>query len=495
MTFDVFQPGVQRLNSWLSRRQRGLLVFAMVGLAAYAGMVRVHLLHGTLRDEYTPQFIAWYALAFVAYVGALVWAEKRSASMRLVWGAAIAFRLLLLVTTPTLSDDVYRYMWDGHVANNGVSPYALPIDSPELDYLDVPVRAQANNKWMASPYMPAAQWLFAGLTRLFPLHPVVFQSAMLVFDLVSGVLIARLLAIAGLPSRRLLIYLWNPLVIVETVHGAHVDAWMLVLTLLALRLALEQFSEERWNIARASLRYSLSAIVFAAATLTKLLPLLLLPIMFWVWRRRDLLVYAVVAIALLIPPAMRAGWGLTGPLDGQGVFGAVRIYGDQWNFNSGLFHWLAMGLSDVGLVTPTTWAKGIVGALMLVVMTVVWYRARSRQTPRRILRLMALPFMAYILLTTTVHPWYLIILLAFLPFLAPASDESSRRWLLLIPWLYLSGAVALSYLTYLDPNNFREYDWVRRIEWLPTLLFLCAGWVWWQHNYDREYVAASQSEG
>ena len=122
--------------------------------------------------------------AFVAYLLGLLWAERRRAApMTLVWGAAIIFRLLLLLTPPTLSDDVYRYLWDGYVANHGVSPYAYPIDSPELDYLDNPLRSQANHRWMASPYLPAAQFLFISLTRLFPLQPLFLQMAMVVFDL------------------------------------------------------------------------------------------------------------------------------------------------------------------------------------------------------------------------------------------------------------------------------------------------------------------------
>jgi hypothetical protein len=82
---------------------------------------------------------------------------------------------------------------------------------------------------------------------------------------------------------------------------------------------------------------------------------------------------------------------------------------------------------------------------------------------------MAGPLMAYILLNTTIHPWYLLILLACLPFLTPAAEETPWRWFAVLPWLYLSGALSLSYLTYLDPLDFRELEWVRRTEWLPTL--------------------------
>ena len=426
-------------------------------------MVSLHLQHGTLRDAHIPDTLVWYALAFVAYLAAILWVERRrTTSLAVIWGAAIAFRVLLLFTVPTLSDDIYRYLWDGHVANNGVSPYAYPIDSPELDYLDIPQRALANNRWMASPYLPTAQFLFTGLTSLFPLQPVVFQAAMVIFDLLSAMLIVKLLRIAELPGYRILIYLWNPLVVVEVAHGAHVDAWMVFLTMLALWLT---FSPHR-----AKMSTWLAPVFLALATLTKILPLLLLPILFWRWRWRQLAFYGAVTIVLLVPPGLYAGWGLTGPLDGTGLFGAIRIYADQWNFNSGIFHWLEVHLLPrLGVIEAAGWAKGVLILALLVVMIGVWLQAQRRPDVRSTLRLMAVPYMAYILLNTTIHPWYILILLAFLPFLPPLPTETQWYWLAAAPWLYLSGAVTLSYLTYLDPHDFRELEWVRQTEWLPTL--------------------------
>ncbi len=224
-------------------RQWPLLLFSSVSLLAYVAMACIDWRYGTLRAAQTPQTIAWYGLAFLAYIGLLFWAERRGMPRRWMWIGAILFRIILLFTTPTLSDDVYRYLWDGYVVNEGVSPYAYAINSPELDYLDIPQRALANNAWMASPYLPAAQAVFFGITAVFPLQPFYLQLAMIGFELAAASILARLLVMAALPPRRLLIYLWNPLVIVEVAHGAHIDAWMLLLTLLAVYFALKRPSE------------------------------------------------------------------------------------------------------------------------------------------------------------------------------------------------------------------------------------------------------------
>ena len=179
---------------------------------------------------------------------------------------------------------------------------------------------------------------------------------------------------------------------------------------------------------------------------------------------------------MLVAPALRADdWGLAGELDGRGLFGALRIYNAQWNFNSGLFHWLENWLESMGIDGPMAQAQEIVYFLMSLLLLAVWWQfRRSNYDVRTTLRWLAVPLGGYLLLATTVHPWYLLVLIPFLPFLAPAENEPKRLWLFVLPWLWLSGIVALSYVTYIDPDNLRDLDWVRLLEWLPTLCLLGA---------------------
>jgi hypothetical protein len=114
---------------------------------------------------------------------------------------------------------------------------------------------------------------------------------------------------------------------------------------------------------------------------------------------------------------------------------------------------------------------------MLLLLTMVWLLAKTNWTPRAALRLMSLPLMGYVLLTPTLHPWYLLMLLAFLPFLTPGSDEPAWFWIFVTPWLYLSGALIFSYLAYLDPRDFTEVEWARHLAWLPTLALLATACI------------------
>lgn len=467
------------------------LLLLLLPLAAYAGMASMQFRYGKLGEQVVLEFLGWYGLACAGFVAAALWVEWRGrVSLGWLWTGAVLFRLLLLLTVPTLSTDVYRYLWDGHVALNGVSPYAFPIEAPELDPLAIPLRGLANHTWMASPYLPAAQWLFAGVAFALPLRPLSFQIVAVIFDLLVALLVGRLLARAGLPRRRLLLYLWNPLVVVEVAHGAHVDVWMALLLLLGVW----QWAAGPAHPASAARqsRFStftaaFSPALLAAATLTKLLPALLTPVLWWRWGWGQRLLFAGLTAGLLLPAGLRAGWGLSGPLDGRGLFGALRIYGDRWNFNSGLFHWLEEALQRAGVADFNGWAKRIVLLALVGLLLWVWRRARrDRHNLRASLRWLAAPLMGYALLTTTFHPWYLLVLLPFLPLLAPGADESRRGWLWLLPWLWLSGALALSYVTYSDPSDLREFEWVRRWEWLPTLALLGLAGIWARYSATPE---------
>jgi hypothetical protein len=388
----------------------------------------------------------------------------------------VLFRgLLLLTSPPTLSTDVYRYIWDGRLANAGVNPYAHAVDSPLLDSFHSVQRTLVDHSWMATPYLPTAQAFFAVVYRLVPDSPVAFQVAAVVLDLLTGLLVIDLLRRLGLPEVRSLIYLWNPLIIVEFAHGAHVDALMILLTVAAL-----------WALVAARSRI-LSVAALAAATLTKGIPLLLLPVVVRRWGWRQVVLYGGLVIGVCLPFALGAGWGLVGPLDGEGLFGALRIYADQWNFNSGVYHWLEVllsGYSTPGAVppevvgrTPIVAAKAIVTICLGLVLAFVWWKMREGRDDLALLRLALAPVAAYLLLATTVHPWYVTLLVPLLPFLPSRPGRSSRAERFLAPGLFFPAAVALSYLTYLDPGNLREYALIRLLEYIPLYAALIwAGW-------------------
>lgn len=436
----------------------------------------------SLRGPHVIFFLAYFLIAALAYGIAVMRLGRDFLPLKLVWIFALAFRVIILFTEPTLSDDVNRYAWDGHLLNQGVNPYLLPVESPQLDAYNIPLRSNVNHAWMASPYLPTTQLLFALVSFIAPQSIKAFQIAAVVFDLLTGWLLLDLLRRFDLPARNVLIYLWNPLVIVEFAHGAHSDSLMIFLMMLSIWFHVR--AERRQNWMR-----TVSAITLALATLTKIIPVLLAPLFVKRWGWRNFLLFIGLILLVLSLFSIGAGWGLTGDLDGTGVFGAFRIYSKWWNFNSGIYHWLEVLIS--GFPTPGAIPVEIVGeqprliARMISVVLLGFaaifahWQAQSRSSEITDLPKFAiLPLGAYLLLSPTIHPWYVTIIMPFLVFLPAA-----QRW----PWIYLSLTVAFSYLTYLNPDDLREYTFVRWVEYIPVYVLLIWGLA--KYLWGRKKIA------
>jgi hypothetical protein len=491
-------PGQRRLVVWggLSFISGAALVGCGLGLATLPD----------LRGPSVPFTLAYFTLAALFYWIAVARLERDRPPLATLWIFAVLMRLPLLRHPPTLSDDVYRYIWDGHLLTRGISPYAQPANSALLDAYTNPLRGLVNHNWMASPYLPVAQLYSALIEWLAPLSPLAFQASALVFDLAVGWLVISLLRRAGLPARRVLVYLWNPLVAVESAHGAHVDYLMLFFMLLAFWV-LEREDPTSADQGRSGFvnsggriqmpaRQIASGLALGAAVLIKLAPVLIAPLLLRRWGWRGLAAFGALILGLCAVFAAGGGWGLSGPLAGRGLFGAIRIYLSSWNHNSSLYHllevWLT-GYKTAGGVPPEpayvssiqlakTVTTGLLGAAVLAGGALAWRldspeRRRSNKSMRSLLRLAVLPLGAYLLLTTTVHPWYLVIVMPFLPFFWWAEGESWRPDLLTWPWLYLSCSVAFSYVTYMNPTDLHEQTWVRQIEYLPFYVLLAGAFI------------------
>lgn len=98
-----------------------------------------------LRGPHVVQFLAYFTLADLAYLFAVLRLKGDPIFLRMLWMFALLFRLALLLTSPSLFDDVYRYAWDGRLLNQGINPYALPVDTPQLDAYATPLRGPVNH--------------------------------------------------------------------------------------------------------------------------------------------------------------------------------------------------------------------------------------------------------------------------------------------------------------------------------------------------------------
>ncbi|HEU5310385.1 MAG TPA: glycosyltransferase 87 family protein, partial [Candidatus Eisenbacteria bacterium] len=348
----------------------GLLVLAALAPIPFLGDLRVR----------TGTMIALWGAAHLAYLGA-VWLVIRGTRMPLVPVIVVAalLRALFLPTEPTLSEDVYRYLWDGRLVTRGVSPYAFAPDDPALAEHRDPLLERLNHAHVPTIYPPAAQLAFASVAAV-STDPRAFKAALLVAETALVLALLALLRARGLPAERILVHAWNPLVVVESYGSGHLD--LLLAALLVASLALLERG-----------RRVPAGIAWALAVTTKYTPVLLGP---WLVRRRAwaFLAAGAATIVLLYLPFAGGGAAL-----GTGL----AAYARHWEFNGSLYPALQ------ALTGSGERARWILAAALAA--ATLWISWRARSGTGAALALLA----ATIVVSPTVYPWYVVQLVALLP--------------------------------------------------------------------------------
>lgn len=447
--------------------QKQDILLAIIG-AGFLGSF----LYITTLTHYTRQgfdYLGGITLAFGFYAVLLV-LLRFSNRPRLAWLILIAVlcRIVLWADTPTLSTDVWRYLWDGRLSNADINPYAYRVDDPQLDDLRTPLSAQVEHTHMSTPYPPAAQATFAATVAIQPEDARAMQIVFTLFDLATAGLILLILRHLGRPEKWVAIYLLNPLIITEFAHGAHIDSMMTFFILLAFYAHIQR-------------RSAYSSIALALAVLSKYIPAILLPLFLRRWYARFGVLFGVV-ILLGFLPYLDAGLGIGGQDDGSGIFGAVRIYTNDWKTNDGFFYWLTVQLTPYSS-NPIQSARLLSNIILILFGGWVLLQTPGDAHPQQLIENGAILISVYLLLAAAMFPWYITWLLALLPLL-PFQRKLSTT-LLVVGWLYFSWAVQLSYLTYIDPANPREELWVRYVEYVPLFVMLGAALGVWVYEQIR----------
>ena len=261
-------------------------------------------------------FLALVVVAFVCYAAG-IWrlaALHDRRSMFVIVSVAVAARLVLLPTSPTLSTDVYRYVWDARVAHAGISPYLYAPWATELRPLrDTEVFPRLNHPTWRTIYPPGAQVFFQAVYRLRPDSVLAMKTALGLAELIGLAAVFWLLRANGRPVSQLVIYAWNPLVLFEVWGMGHLEG-----------LVLPAVAGAAWAALRA--RYAAAGALLGLGALVKLYPaalMLLLPMAAWPAAWSAFLVVVLLGYA--------PGW-----IAGNPVVGSLPRYVSEEYFNPGL---------------------------------------------------------------------------------------------------------------------------------------------------------------
>lgn len=170
--------------------------------------------------------------------------------LRTVVVYSVLLRLTLLFSMPILEIDLYRYMWDGAVCTQGVSPYAYSPQQVLLadgirrgdTSLDKLVVLEGSSEALASIirrihfpelttiYPPVSQFVFAATAWLVPLDApelvrvLAMKFVLIAFDLATLAIVVGLLRLCGKPTTLAIVYAWCPLVLKEIANSGHLDS-------------------------------------------------------------------------------------------------------------------------------------------------------------------------------------------------------------------------------------------------------------------------------
>ncbi|HJR57779.1 MAG TPA: glycosyltransferase family 87 protein, partial [Vicinamibacterales bacterium] len=301
-------------------------------------------------------------------------------------------------------NDMVRYLWDGRVQKLGINPYAVTPGDPALAFTHTDETRDMPSARARTPYPPAAQLFFRFVVTMHD-SARAMKIALVACDLLTILVLWRWLIGTGRSEWLTLAYAWNPLVVLDVAHSGHIDA------LGALWITAAAF----WLSRR---RTALGTVAFVLAVATKLLPIVLAPLL---WRRisiRDAFTGAALLVLLYLPFA-----------SGTDVLFGVQNVVRHIRFNGPVFRFFA------ALASPETAARI---AVALGLLTAVWCRWRLHaDNPAG----WAWPMAAAIACAPVIYPWYL---LYFTPFLLVRST---------LPLVVWSCSVLLTYVVWEIARN------------------------------------------
>lgn len=400
----------------------------------------------------TPIFFGCATVAVVAYAGVVrrVWRGETGSSRWLLIAIlfAIAVRVPLALPRVNPDNDMIRYLWDGRVQTLGLNPYAVKPADPGLEFTHTNETRDMPSARQRTPYPPAAQLFFRLVVGIHDSSRAM-KLALILCDLLTIVVLWRWLVGTGRSPWLTVLYAWNPLVVLEGAHSGHIDV------LGALWISAAAF----WLARR---RTALATIAFVLAVATKLLPIVLVPLL---WKRitvRDAFVGAGLLVLLYLPFAT-----------GTDVLFGIQNVVQHVRFNGPVFRFL-MNLSSPDIAARV--------ALFLGLATAAWCRWKlDIGDPAA----WAWPMAAAIICAPVIYPWYLLYLTPFL--LLP-------RTLPLTVWC---GSVLLTYLVWEIAHGGGR--WVVPVPVLIAeygVVIAAAGWLMWQTRRENATaLPASRSTG
>ncbi len=395
---------------------------------------------------FIPREESWGLLSTFTLLFILTSFNLKKASLKSILIQGLIFRCILLFSLPWLSQDFYRFIWDGLMLNHHLNPYAyFPNELQEMSSLFNPELKSELLKNMGdlsaqhySNYPPLNQLGFWLSTLWFPksilLSVICMRLIIICADIGLFFTLKNILPKLGLETNRIGWYFLNPLVIIELTGNLHWEGVMLFFFSVGMGYYLSE------KLFRSTLFFSFSVAI-------KLIPLLLLPLFLRVqaYKKSVLMgVYGLGCLLIMFVPFF-IDIGLNNYLN------TLKLWFKNFEFNGSIYYLIRWGgyqvkgyniIRQLGEVMP--WI-----ITSLVILFSFW---KSKKTMNQVFTAMLMLLTCYYGLASIVHPWYLINLVFLCLF---TNFRYPLIWSALVPF---------SYVTYANPM-FQENFYLIGIEY------------------------------
>jgi len=408
-----------------------------------------------VRSDFVKLLSLYAALFFMSFKVI----QLQKPNWKLLLGFGIVCRLVFLFAIPNLSQDFYRFIWDGRLIGEGVNPYlSTPQEWMQSGNFEVVEQAQELvggmqnlNASNFTSYPPVCQWVYALAGILFPksiLGSIIVMRVILILaDVVILIFLRKILQQLNLSQGRAFWYFLNPLVIIELIGNLHFEGLMVMCLLISFYLLLKK----KWIWA---------AVLFGFSVSVKLLPLVLLPLFFQYFRNQEKLniykliaFYGITFLTVLITFLPFLSVELI-----QNFGDSVALWFNKFEFNASIYYVIRwIGFQTVG------WnIIGIAGKILPIVILITILGLsffRNNNSEKILFANMLFSLSIYFLLSTTVHPWYVI---------TPLAISIFTHYKYLLIWSF---TVILSYSAY-GINGFNEQLWLVGLEYVLVVGYL-----------------------
>ena len=334
-----------------------------------------------------------------------------------IWAViGITARVLFLPSIPNLSQDFYRFIWDGRLLILGINPYVCTpeqlanglLKTTELTSLEAISNAKILIQGMGSlnashysNYPPINQLCFA-LAALFAKTSVLGSVIVLRIIIIGadlGILYfgKKLLERLNLPAKNIFWYFLNPFIIIELTGNLHFEGVMLFFVIWSLYL----LDKKRWVLA---------AILLGVSVSVKLLPLLFLPLFYkylapdglfkkGFWKMKKFYWVTLATIVFTFAPFASKTFI-------SNFSATIGLWFQNFEFNASVYYIIRwIGFQTVGWNIIAT--VGLILPMVVFICIVLLAVFRKYNTTQKLITGMLLAVSIYFLLATTVHPWYI----------------------------------------------------------------------------------------